>query len=350
MYISRDRMDKSYFIKLLQKYERGTASIEECKFLLEYYDRFDSDPDILVVLSAEEKQKLKMQIQDDIWSDIYRVEKENIRKFFWIRVIKNVAAAAIILLICAIGLFYFGRYSSPENRIQKSSIVKTEGVVKHRLIRLPDGSTVILYAGSKLNYPSSFDGFEKREVYLDGEAYFDIKHNDEKAFIVHAGKLETTVLGTAFNVKAWPEEADISITVARGKVRVDDNMKQTIGIVTLNEQLTYNKKEAEAVQHNVNTETFTAWKEGDLLFDDVTIAEASELLEERFNVEITCTDDLVKSKRFTTTFLKNESLEQVLKSICAFNDAYYQYDKEKSIVTIHNNNKPNDAVIYENLK
>lgn len=89
----------------------------------------------------------------------------------------------------------------------------------------------------------------------------------------------------------------------------------------------------------VKAEIYLDWKEQDLLFADVTVAEATELLEERFNVKISFNDEIIKSNRFTTTLLKGESLEQVLKSICEFNSAAYQYDKENATVIISSDNK-----------
>ena len=86
----------------------------------------------------------------------------------------------------------------------------------------------------------------------------------------------------------------------------------------------------------MDSNTNLDWKKQDLLFDDVTVGEATELLEERFNVTIICNNELIKSQRFTTTFMKDETLDQVLKSICEFNNAVYSYDKEKATVFIRN--------------
>src|SRR5690606_11197835 len=161
--------------------------------------------------------------------------------------------------------------------------------------------------------------------YLEGKAFFDVKHNPEQPFIVHTEHLKATVLGTEFNIEAWSTDENISITVSSGKVKVA-NQHKTFGIITTDEQLIYNKAKADIVQQNVDPEIYLAWKEQDLVLYDVTVAEASALLEERFQVKIFCNDVNLCAKRFTTTFLKGERLEMVLNSICEFNQAAYYYD------------------------
>lgn len=356
-------MDKHYFLELLHKYLKDEATNEEHQFLLSYYNLFQSEPDVLALLSQEKKEELKSQMHTSIWQNISRgvqpdetsmshrsktdmnrareaslplknkLSNENVKpiKRWLVRMI----AAAILLAICTIGIFFL-RNESAKNQTVAAHINQQK---INRLVRLPDGSTVIISAGSKLNYPSSFDGLARREVYLEGQAFFDIKHNTSKPFIVHTGQLETTVLGTAFNIKAFPGDIDITVTVSRGKVKVSDQNK-TLGIILPNQQITCNQQKANSTLKTVDTDTYLDWKAQDLLFDDVTVAEAAELLEERFDVNITFSDQLIKSNRFTTTFLKGESLEQVLTSICEFNGVVYQYDKERAIISIsHSKNK-----------
>ena len=323
-------MDKHYFLELLHKYLKDEATNEEHQFLLSYYNLFQSEPDVLALLSQEKKEELKSQIHTSIWQNISRAEQldENVKPIKrWS--VRMIAAAAILLAICTIGIFFL-RNESAKNQTVVAQVNQQK---INRLVRLPDGSTVIVSSGSKLNYPSSFDGLARREVYLEGQAFFDIKHNASKPFIVHTGQFETTVLGTAFNIKAFPGDIDITVTVIRGKVKVSDQNK-TLGIILPHQQITCNKQKANSTLKTVDTDTYLDWKAQDLLFDDVTVAEAAELLEERFNVNITFSDQLIKSNRFTTTFLKGESLEQVLTSICEFNGAVYQYDKEKATVSI----------------
>ncbi|MEJ7831149.1 MAG: FecR domain-containing protein [Segetibacter sp.] len=328
-------MDKFYFLEILLKYQQGHATKEEIQFLISYYNLFDEESDAMALLDENQKDRLKSDIHASIWNNIksnkYRTKKTKIINAGMVKM-----AAAFLLPIAIVSIVLVLTRQSvvqTEDRVQINNIIQFNKHKEHQMLFLPDGSTVIISAGSKLKYPSSFDSMMKREVYLEGQAFFDISHNTAKPFIVHTGKIETTVLGTAFNIKAWPGNTDIIVTVIRGKVKVGDEQK-ILGIITPNEQIVFNKKEKKAIQRKVNTHPFLAWKEQDILFEDITVAEAAKLLEDRFNVHIYFNDESISAMRFTTTFMKDESLEQVLNSICEFNNASYSYDKVKARVTI----------------
>lgn len=200
-----------------------------------------------------------------------------------------------------------------------------------RQITLSDGSRIWLNAGSELRYPQTFDG-KKREVFLTGEAYFDIHHDLEKPFIVHTGRLITTVLGTAFNIKALKPAEAVIVTVTRGKVSVA-NGTRLLGYLTPNRQLTFNKLNQQSVQKVVNANEVIAWqKESEIHFDDITFGEAAKQLEQRFKVSISFKTEKVKNCRFSGTALQGKNLEQILKIICAFNNASYYHNQDGSII------------------
>jgi transmembrane sensor len=233
-------------------------------------------------------------------------------------------------MILATSLFFLFDNSTQK----KASTGLAEQHKENRVIIIPDGSTVILSPGSKLNYPSSFDGLEKREVFLYGQAFFDIKHNPKRPFVVHTGRISTIVLGTAFNIRAIPSESEIIVTVKRGKVKVI-NDKISLGVITPNQQITFNKSKVSSNTKVVDTDSLIRWKDQDLFIDNLTISEVSKLLEERYSVKIIIEHESVGSERFTTTFTQNERLEQILKSICIFNDLVYEFNKEKTSVKIN---------------
>lgn len=325
-------MDKQYFIDLVHKYLKGTATKEEQQFLTNYYNLFQYEEDVVALLSKEEKDNLKLQMHNAVWKNISQVEQKDHKVISIRKWIVRVSAAAVLVGLCGTGLFFLFNEKSTKQNIAGSVAGQTE----NRIVRLADGSTVILHAGGTLDYPSSFEGLSKREVYLHGQAYFDIKSDPSHPFIVHTGKIETIVLGTAFNIKANPGEVDITVTVTRGRVKVCDQ-SSTLGIIIENQQIVYNKQKSISVQNKVNAQTFITWKEQDLLFDNVTVEEATAILEERFNVHIVFKDSLIRSNRFTTSFSKGENLEQLLKSICEFNGAVYDYDIDKATVSISSN-------------
>ena len=114
-------------------------------------------------------------------------------------------------------------------------------------------------------------------------------------------------------------------------------MKKFWVLSVQNQQIIYNKAESGAMRKVVDASLYLTWKDHNLLIDDITVLEASELLQDRFKVKVSITDDQIRTKRFTTTFLRSENLEQVLKSICEFNGVVYHYDKEKASVIISPN-------------
>lgn len=323
-------MDKSDLVRLTNKYLEGNATEEEYQFLMKHYDSFEFEPDVTSTLSEKEKEDLAAELENGILENISSHEERVIAarttKRLWI---PRVAAAASILVAFIIILFIFNQRSKqPENITTEYNKTATQ-----RFLSLPDGSTIVLSAGSKLHYSSSFQASNTREVHLEGQSYFDIKHDASKPFIIHTGKISTTVLGTAFNIKAWAKEADVTVTVTRGRVKVDDEDEE-LGILTHNQQIEYKTKDAVVLRKTVNAETYLSWRNEDLLLDNVTVGEAAKLLETKYNVKFSVAEGGNLTKRFTTLLLKEESLERVLVSICEFYGATYAYDQKKGEVLI----------------
>ncbi len=245
-----------------------------------------------------------------------------------------IAAAAAVLIISVTIWSLVARKNTPE-----PPVVKTEKKVLEpapetngkRYIRLQDGSTVLLNEGSQLDYPADFDN-DKREVTLVGEGYFDIKSDAKRPFIVHTGKVNTTVLGTAFNIKAYPGQKKVTVTVTRGKVKVGDN-KKTFGIIVPNESIAVNTDINTYKLEKVNAENAVEWKKHYLVLDDISLEEAAVLIGKKYHVNIFFSKEELKNCQISATFLNNENLEQVLTVVTGVVNADY-------------NLQPNDQVIF----
>jgi transmembrane sensor len=328
-------MDKQYLIQFFYKYSRADSTEEERNFVKSYYNLFQNEPDIFDSLDLGKKTQFKNEIKGQIWDRIIYNERlgHNKKLKQRTRIIWLTAAAAIVLIL-AMRIFF--TYNPSQVKATPENIV-----VKHaenRIIFLADGSKVVVSNGSRLNYPSSFSGKKKREVYLEGQAFFDIQHDAQKPFIVHTGNLQTTVLGTAFNIKDMPNEKEITVSVVRGKVTVTDR-NIVLGTIIRNQEIKYDKQKHNYEMKVIGNEHYLEWKSSDLFLDNVSVAEAAKILEERYKVTITISDRSVCSRRFTVTFPKNGNLEQALKSICEFNGVTYVYDKNDSTVIIINKSK-----------
>ncbi|AYB34441.1 FecR family protein [Chryseolinea soli] len=332
VYLNPEAMDQARLLYLFQRYVDDTCSDAEKQELMQTLAQPASDEAIQALmdklweelpehgkLSAEKTERILERIlpaSDHRFAQ--PLQKQRALFSTWMKV-----AAAVTLALLA-GAAWYGRTSLKDESpliAQASQPSATE----HQFLKLPDGSTVVLNAGSHLEYPASFEGMGHREVLLRGEGYFDIKHDVSKPFIVRTGKLTTTVLGTAFNIKAYDEQDSIVVTVTRGKVQVNDD-DRTLGVITPNQQITFRKLGRQSYQRNVNSNAAIAWKASDIFFDDITLEEAAAQLEERFHVTIRFENEKTRHCRFTATFLHGEDLDQILQIICEFNGANYLRD------------------------
>jgi len=236
------------------------------------------------------------------------------------------AAAAVLLAVIAAGIWRYTQWQVPVKTIV-SVEEKAERAVftGKQFVRLPDGSTALLNEGSRLAYVPAF-GERDREVVLEGEAYFDVKHDGGKPFRVVTGKITTTVLGTSFNVSAYPENKEVKVTVTRGKVQVNKE-EDMLGIITPDQQIAVNTETYDFVQRNVKAETATAWQSQYLILDDVSLEDATKVIGRKYNVEITLSNENLKACRISATFLKGESLEQVLTVVSGVVQATYTIDE-----------------------
>ena len=152
-------------------------------------------------------------------------------------------AVASVLIVVFGGWLWFGNQSS-DAKGQKQEIIEAQNGSRSRSV-LPDGSTVWLNAGSKLYYENDFTG-ATREVRLEGEAFFDVVKKTDRPFIVHTSGIDIKVLGTAFNVKSYPEDKTVETTLYRGSVKVFRHEESETGAIHLkpNEKLILSKEAA----------------------------------------------------------------------------------------------------------
>ncbi|QXU43286.1 FecR family protein [Pedobacter sp. D749] len=241
---------------------------------------------------------------------------------------RSVAAVAAIFFI---GLMLYLEWPILQYHLLPTQLTILEVPTnQQKKITLADGSFIWINGNSQLRYPKQFTG-NVREVYLSGEAFFDIHHDEKKPFIIHTGKVITTVLGTAFDIKEDKIKHTILVTVTRGRVSVANGKKQ-LGIITPRQQISLNLLDNKSTRTVVDIKQAISWQKRELHFEDITFAEAALELEQRFRIKINFSNDKIKNCRFTGTALKGEKLEKILKVICAFNNATYQTKSDKSIM------------------
>ena len=175
---------------------------------------------------------------------------------------------------------------------------------------LADGTKVYLNSGTVLRYDNRF-GKQNREIELAGEAYFEVARNEKNPFIIYTSDVEVRVLGTKFNVMAYPDEPSIETTVTEGTVNVKERTGEQSLIITANQKASYTKTKKTLVSSVVNPVTFTSWKENILYFDNENFENVISKLERWYDVSIHLEGKDSIDDRFTLT-VKNESLKEVL--------------------------------------
>ncbi len=237
------------------------------------------------------------------------IRKEAISKFY-----KYAAIVLITLLLGSVGYYFSFIYQNPA---QTKQMVLAEKQVLNEYV-LPDGSVVSLNWNSELNFPKSFND-SIREVTLTGEGFFDIKPNPDKPFIINAGNARIKVLGTSFNVSAYPENETVDIVVKTGKVQVFRT--KTDSITAINEVILvpgekgtlFNSSNLLKKMVNKNP-NFIAWKTQNLIFDEVPLNEVIQCLEEVYHTDIQITEPDLNNLVYTGHF-DQKPIEFVLEVI-----------------------------------
>ena len=183
---------------------------------------------------------------------------------------------------------------------------------------LPDSTQVWLNAASSLEFPDRFKG-NKREVFLTGEAFFDVKHADNSPFLIHTKNVTTTVVGTAFNIRAYPDQKVITVSVSRGKVKVSRN-DQLIATLTKGQQVKVNntKDKDTVIEKEVAVEKINSWQQGDLIYDDMAFEDIVKDLQNVFNVEIKIEDPATRQLNITTSFNRDIGAQKAVSILCRF--------------------------------
>ncbi len=266
-------------------------------------------------ISQKEKNRKLIAILN-AYEPARKKERKSIKYY---RIGAAAAASAIIMFSLSIFTHKSAHRDTNQAIVFKAALVSPDQATSYiRNLTLADGTNVILKAGSTLHVPQKFDG-KTREVTLKGEAYFDVKHIKAQPFIIHTGIVKTTVLGTAFNIKAWPGQKDLIVSVTRGKVRVEDD-KKVLAILAKNQQLNYNNTETHESAKRIKAEqSVTDWTKEDLVFDHVTLGTIAQVLGNRYGVNITIKNPQLANSEVVSSFSGIESLQNILDVLCAIN-------------------------------
>lgn len=238
--------------------------------------------------------------------------------------------AAIILLSLFSGFFAY-YYTSNDNSTEQSEAfyimqdLVTDKGEKAR-VTFSDGTEVILNSDGVLRFPEKFDR-SKREIYLDGEAYFNVAHDPDNPFIVHAQDVETEVLGTEFNIRGRKDETSVDVVVRDGKVSVrstvSDSQEQSEVILSEGFQSSIKKGEAPSEAVKVDVDSRIMWIKGGVYFENETFEQVCKKLERRFDLEINIEDPEMLNIPLSGTF-RHAELNEILTVIAAYLDIKFR--------------------------
>lgn len=237
----------------------------------------------------------------------YQDNKQFKRRLIWV----STVAASIALLAIFWNSVNFQDTSNSPNEIKLVERSADKGT-KYSTV-LPDGSKIKLNAESTLRYPEQFV-HDKREVYLNGEAFFEVKRDESKPFVIHSGDLKTTVLGTSFNVKAFTSEENIEVAVVSGLVRV--TTKNGLSFNVEPENMAVYKKSSQSLKKvKYDNKKVLGWKDGILYFSHEPLKEVFKKLESWYGVELKVSENIHTEDPYSGEF-HNETLKNVLEGIC----------------------------------
>ncbi|MEO5997842.1 MAG: FecR domain-containing protein [Chitinophagaceae bacterium] len=224
--------------------------------------------------------------------------------------------AAIFIFAAGISSLYF-YYQNESKPVQTTNLFNTSVVSENgqrSKVILPDSSVIWLNSGTQLTYNSDF-GHKNRDIKLTGQALFQVTKNKKLPFIVNCNELKVKVLGTRFDIDAYPTDENIRVALQTGSVELLHSKNETFHYHLIpGEMAQFNNNSEKVVIHEVNMDRITAWTDGILYFNDSPMKEVLVKLERKYNIDIEVKNTKIYKSVFTAT-IKNETLEEIFKSI-----------------------------------
>ena len=309
-------MDQTEFYRqLINRYVNNEASAEEIEVLLHLIQIGQIDDLIRTSLESDAKSFLENEIQfkNDVEEPVILFTSPTPKRTLY----TFIKIAASLLIIMGLTMLMYTKkpaIGSFFNPVKYVTVEAANGKVK-KLI-LSDGSEVWLNAGTSLRYPEKFIS-DKRELTLEGEAFFKVHHDPEKAFIIHSSHLNTVVLGTSFNVKSYKNEPS-QVTVLSGKVAVAENSTllsaaKTEGktvFLSPAQQTTYRSGSGFSLRNHVDPKEYMGWQKGNLVFTGKTLLQMKSIIERWYDVKI-----ILENKKLESCSMVGSYHQETLKNI-----------------------------------
>ncbi|MEL6864673.1 MAG: FecR domain-containing protein [Bacteroidota bacterium] len=318
-------MDENRYLDLMAKQLAGEISPGELAELSKWMDQQDEHQNLFEEVSEVwaitenfdadfgtiDMTKAWEQIEEGIAGSADVVALSD-RKPRWSIGQQLLRIAAVFLVVSGLGYVGYQFLQAPE-----AEPILVETTTNTQTIILPDGSEVWLNQSSQLSY---LPDFEERHVELTGEAFFDVTHREGKTFEIFSGDLKTIVLGTSFNVRAYPEEGQIEVTVESGRVKVEQQLQTTssnkpaapkaIQLEKGNKGVFVKSSKVLEKSQEIN-QNESAWKTKKIIFDNTPFRDVVQTLERYFDVQIKVDDPAAYNCAVSIDEFENPSLKEV---------------------------------------
>ncbi len=361
---------------LISKFLQNQCSVSEIDALQKWMDEKPENLQYFMQMktlwdSVEIKNNPdKLNIHQS-WNKFNQNLKQKEKTSLKISTENKIAGLKFFLRIAALVLISFGLswtifYTYYGNAIQTSDGMLELKVPRgsKSILKLADGTTIWLNSETTIRYPDKFSN-KQRDVYIEGEAFFEVAKNKKWPFKVHTSDIDIIVLGTSFNVKSYPDEGTIETTLEEGSILIEKkaksgkkqyislkpNQRVTLvkgnGKLALDKQIhtnsknknipkktqtkTIHRKEKFYLDENTDTQLYVAWKNNQLVFKNERFESLAVKLERWYNVEIIIKNDKLKDYRFTGTF-ENETVEQAIAALQLTTKFDYKFEKNKIII------------------
>jgi ferric-dicitrate binding protein FerR (iron transport regulator) len=303
--------------ELLQRYVRGTVSDEEREKVARW---LEEDP-----ANVKEYQSLHKLYDISLWNDACKGRSGTLS--FTSHIFKEVVKIAAVLIIGVLGTYYF--LSKPET-VSMQQLVVPSG--QRAELTLSDGTKVWLNSRSNLKFPSKFLG-KLRQVELDGEGYFMVKHNAKQPFIVKTNRYDIRVLGTEFNVKAYSNTHYFEASLLKGSIELSGMGLSSAVLLKPDEKAVQvgNKIVVSAIPDF----NYYQWKDGIFYFSNETIEDLINKLEIYYDVKIVIHNKTLSDSRYSGKFRINDGIEHALKVLQLSNKFTFTKDDDSNTIVIN---------------
>jgi transmembrane sensor len=311
------------FKKLIDRYLNHEANETERQLIDVWYQSFDRQSQ-KADLSAEEEQRVK----NDIYNRVKSTWHPSSKLIKLLPVVRYMAAA-ILCVAAFLGIYRY--FAKPNVAGQLQYLTIKTGTHEVKKIELPDSSTVWINANSILRISDVFQKQTQRNVYLDeGEAFFKVKRNVKRPFVVITKMISTRVLGTSFNVNVYGILNKATVTVATGRVQVSTPIK-VLGIITPGYQISYVRNGSFRIEKSDAAQA-NSWTVGQSVLVQATFEEVALVIRNIYGVQLLSQNKATTNYKYNLHIKTTHTLDETLKIICSVHQNTYKRRKNNEVI------------------